>query len=359
MPVESPNLAIVGINFREAPTAWRAAAAACDQGADSPTLKLIAGGFATGVVRIATCSRSEWVVSSTQPKWAAELLLSSLLAAVPEARRHNFHLRSGVSAANYLFRVASGMDSLAEGESAVTRQVLRAFSEAHARKQTDRTLNLAWNELGKLAHHRRRMSLLRPGIGVQRLVLDELREREVKEVALFGLGQIGNGIADLLHAAGIGVRSFRRATLAQFYATLTSAPVVVFASGASAPWCDLPAHPGLAIDVGSPPQIRQRGGFAVIGLDALLSRPGCQMSDTEFERLEALVETQALEFVERLTAPDRRGIGELKEQHASFVHEMLPRLLAAADRPEAVRELRRELQQFTHALVQKARGDTP
>lgn len=130
---------------------------------------------------------------------------------------------------------------------------------------------------------------------------------------------------------------------------------MIFASGAAAPWCDLPAHAGLAIDVGSPPQIRQRGGFTVIGLDALLSRPGCQMPDDEFERLETLVEAQALEFIDRLTAPDRSGIGALKEQHASFIHEMLPRLLASADRPEAVRELRRELQQFTHSLVQKAR----
>jgi hypothetical protein len=75
--------------------------------------------------------------------------------------------------------------------------------------------------------------------------------------------------------------------------------------------------------------------------------------------LEALVEAQALEFTERLRAPDRRGIGELKEHHASFMHEMLPKLLASIDKPDLVRELRRELQQFTHALVQKARGDAP
>lgn len=356
MPADpQPTLAVVGINFREAPTTWRAAVAAYDRGADSPTQKLLAGGFAKGVVRIETCSRSEWVISAEQPKWAAELLLSSLLTAVPEARRHHFHLRSGVAAAKYLFRVASGMDSLAEGESAVARQVLRAFSEAHERKHTDRTLNLAWNELGKLAHHRRRLNLVRPGIGVQRLVLDELRERQVQQVVLFGLGQIGTSITELLRGAGIAVETFRRATLPAFSAALESAPVVIFASGAPMPWCDLPERPGIAVDVGSPPQIRQRNGFTVIGLDALLSRPGCQMSDDEFERLDTLVEVQAVAFIERLSAPSRRGIGDLKEQHDSFLHDLLPKLLASADQPERVRELRRELQQFTHTLTVKAR----
>jgi len=147
--------------------------------------------------------------------------------------------------------------------------------------------------------------------------------------------------------------------MSEFQTALAAAPVVIFASGASAPWCDLPAHPGTAIDVGSPPQIRSRGGFTVVGLDALLSRPGCQMPDAEFERLETLVEAQALEFINRLNAPERSAIGELKVQHASFLHEMLPKLLASADRPEVMRELRKELQQFTHTLVQKARGDAP
>jgi hypothetical protein len=112
----------------------------------------------------------------------------------------------------------------------------------------------------------------------------------------------------------------------------------------------------LAIDVGSPPQLRSAGGFRVIALDDLLARDGCHLQDDERDRLHALVEAQAIEFIQRLQAPERHALGALTETHASFMHEVLPKLLASIDQPDLVRELRKELHGFTHALMQRAKN---
>ena len=82
------------------------------------------------------------------------------------------------------------------------------------------------------------------------------------------------------------------------------------------------------------------------------------MPDEAFDRLEALVEAQTIELHERLKAPDQRGLGALTDYHASFMRELLPRLEAAVEKPELVRDLRRELSSFTHELVLRAKAQS-
>src|SRR6185503_10147083 len=123
---------------------------------DSPSFELLATGAARGIARLETCSRTEWVVSSSQPQWAAELLRSALMSRLEGgAPGRTLHLKVGPAAAHYLMRVAAGLESLAEGEPAVGRQVLRGFERAHAAKRTDKPLNACWRAVGSLIHRRR------------------------------------------------------------------------------------------------------------------------------------------------------------------------------------------------------------
>src|SRR5262249_21688460 len=114
-------LAVLGMDFRDGPTAVRSALGGLDSGSSSPTAELLASGAAKGVALLETCSRCEWVISSAQPAWAAELLKSALLSRAGGAERR-MHVRVGSAAIHYLMRVAAGLESVAEGEPAVGRQ---------------------------------------------------------------------------------------------------------------------------------------------------------------------------------------------------------------------------------------------
>lgn len=355
-------IATLSVTFRDASNERRDAfLAACEAGAAEELLKRQ---HATGVVRVATCSRVEWIISGDDARWAAELLRSRLQSVVEgdgqpgPAMRRGPQLRTGYAAAHYLFRVTCGLDSLAEGEAAVARQVLKAFSTAHAQKRTDRTLNLFWNQLGKLVHHKR-LLVSKPGIGVQKLVLDELQERRLAVPALlFGRGPIGRSIEESLRAAGIRVTTHGRATREQFMALLDNAPLVIVAAGARAAWLSLPPRTDrpLVVDVSSPLQLVSREGWELVDLDHLLARPGVLMSDDEHARLDALIDTQLLDLSERLALRSNEALGELTQFRREFVERTLARLGSSVQDPQVLKDIKKEISEATHSLVLRTKG---
>src|SRR5882724_4471276 len=142
---DAPNIAVVGMSFREGPNAVRARLAAIDALEDGPSAHLLKQGTVTGIVRMHTCSRAEWIISAPQPTWAAELLRASLLSrAGAQATGRVMHLKAGFAAVHYLVRVALGLESLAEGEQAVGRQMLKAFDAAHKAGLTDKMSRQIW-----------------------------------------------------------------------------------------------------------------------------------------------------------------------------------------------------------------------
>ncbi len=80
-------LALVGMSYREAPSAVRAALAAFDSDASGPSKQLLDAGEITGVVRIESCARVEWLLASERPSWAAELFSAALIGAAENPDR--------------------------------------------------------------------------------------------------------------------------------------------------------------------------------------------------------------------------------------------------------------------------------
>ena len=58
--------AVVGASYRDVATEVRAKLAALEKGADAPSQALVEAGYAEGVVFLETCSRVEWLISSTR-----------------------------------------------------------------------------------------------------------------------------------------------------------------------------------------------------------------------------------------------------------------------------------------------------
>ncbi len=290
------RLAILGASYRAAPTEVRARLQAA---ADDETLDgLLGGGYATGLVCIATCSRVEWLISADDPRWATQLLEARL------RERSMLHRRFGAFALRYLFRVSAGLDSVVEGEAAVGRQTLDAFRAAHARGRLDPTLSLIWNALGRMTHDKRSLG---PFVGLERAVAARARGR--RRVAVFGRGDIGARVVATLSEEGCSVSAFRRAALPSFIADARVAELVVVASGAREPWLELPERQDgpMCIDLGSPPQVAHAPGWSVETLDELLASR-LALEGSRRHRLEEIVEAQVIAAERAIAAAPRHEI---------------------------------------------------
>lgn len=344
-------LATVGMSFREGPTSVRAALLAADQGAEAPSLALLANGTIQGVVRVETCSRVTWVISSRQPAWAANLLRAGLVAAAGgAAEEREPRNRTGRAALDHLFRVSLGLEAVVEGERAVGRQVMAAFDRAHAAGLTDQTLHLVWRAVGDLLN--RRGDAAPAQRGVQNLAATRLVEDGATgEIPVLGTGEIGRAVG----RAVPGSRCYARRDLGIFLDAARRAPAVVVCTGGPHPWLDLPAREDapLAIDLGSPTQIATAPGWRVEGLDALLTGQ-VALPEADQARLIELVERACDAVIADLLAPPpTAALAALDAERRAFLAEELP-ALASGLSPEAAAALRDGVNRLGHRLIRGA-----
>ena len=236
-------LALVGMSYREAPSAVRAALAAIDSESGGPSQQLLAAGEISGVVRIESCARVEWLFAAPRPAWAAELFSATLIGATENPDHLRPRVRHGAAAAGGLLRVAAGLDSVAQGEHAIGNQVLRSFERAHEAGTVCRNLHVVWRGVGEMLGKARRILPQGRTGGVQQLVIDRITDvpRDAP-IAVFGFGEIGRAMLRALADSGFtAVESFNRASMRAFEGAVSRAEVVVVASGAPHAWLTLAA----------------------------------------------------------------------------------------------------------------------
>lgn len=353
-------LGAVGMSFREGPTSARAALLAADQGEDAPSAALLSSGVATGIVRVETCSRVTWVISSPQPAWATSLLSAGLVSAAREAAGEAVgervpRARVGRAALDHLLRVTLGLEAVVEGERAVGRQVLRAFDRAHAEGRTDPALHLVWKGLGELLH--RRGDAAPRQRGVQSLAAQAVQAAlagsaaEQAEILVIGTGEIGRAVLAAIPEA----RGFARRDLPAFSAAAARAAAVIVCTGGPHPWLSLPprADAPLALDLGSPAQVRAAPGWRLEGLDELLSGQMALPEDQQ-AALVALVES-GCESLSRalLSPPPSEALAALDAERRAFLAEELPQMETGLS-PEAASALREGVNKLGHRLIRGA-----
>jgi len=356
----TPPLAIVGASWRSASTLMRSQFATLAREPE-PIASLRQAGYVSGVACISTCSRTEWIITGDQPEWAGNLLRSALAARLPGADPDHLQLRSGGAAIHYLLRVAVGLDSVAEGESAVGRQVLKAFDLARSEGVSDGRLNRVWRHVERLIHHRRDTVPAARSLGVQSLVREVLKERGLKKVAILGRGEFGLAMERSLRALNLwDLSTWSRQSLAQMMNELSTFDALVVCTGAAEAWLSLPARkrPGIVIDAGAPPQVRAAPGWTVVGLDQLLARPELHLSDDERVRLEAMVDLASVTLASELEAPaPASALAAIDAERTSFLNEQLPALLSGLP-PKEARRVRQAVGAFTHRLLLRTREAT-
>ncbi len=110
------------------------------------------------LVVLATCNRIEAYAVTTRPRRAAELLR---IALGHDGTSKALYVLSGSEAARHLLRVASGLDSLAQGESQVAAQVRKAPSHRSRRARESDVLAVLFDRAADAAGRIRRAADLR------------------------------------------------------------------------------------------------------------------------------------------------------------------------------------------------------
>ena len=353
-------LALVGMSYREAPSAVRAALVALDSGAAGPAQQLLDAGEITGVVRLESCARVEWLLASPRPAWAAELLSAVLIGAAENPDHVRPRVRHGAAAVGGLLRVAAGLDSVAQGEHAIGNQILRAFERAHEAGTVCRNLHVAWRGVGEMLNRARRILPQGRVGGVQALVVQRLAEvpRDAP-IAVFGLGEIGRAMLRALAEEGFtAVESFNRASMRAFDGAVARADVVIIASGAPHAWLTLPPGDGRRVfDLGSPLQIVAAPGWRMTELDELLDGHGAVLPDAEYAALEAECAASADKIIQTLLAPPPSDtLAAMTAIRTEFMQNKLPGLLEGLP-PQRARKLTSEVNAMLHEFISAARRE--
>lgn len=356
---DSLPLAVVGCDFRVASSEWRARTILDDDEIGRITEDLERNQVADGFVDLNTCNRNEWIVSSANPRWAAELLKAQMIRRAGRGAESWFvpYAYAGEQAARHVFRVAIGQESLVVGERQIAGQLYSALETARRRGTSSRALN----GLGSIAGRLVRIALRRgciesAAVGVHSLAIRYLKHRLGEQprgrIALIGLGRIGRRVLGVMTEAlgiepicinrTIPLESRRRILpLDRLPAVLGEVDAAIVCSGAPDPVVRAEhlgqrsvERPLLLIDIGIPPQVEKRGmsgGVEAVGLDELVEFHRKTRAETQADKV-----GEAARLVERALVEYRAFCKEqafsaildaVQQQHRQLVGEEIPRLV--------------------------------
>ncbi|MGW0182984.1 glutamyl-tRNA reductase [Nocardia sp. NPDC003345] len=206
------SVLLVGISHRSAPVAMLEKVAITD--ADRPKLidRMLASSHISEAMIVSTCNRVEIyaVVDAFHGGLAdvGQLLTEHSGLPLPELTRHAY-VRYSEAAAEHLFAVASGLDSMVVGEQQVLSQIRSAYTTADAQQAVGRTLHELSQQalrVGKRVHSE--TGIDRAGASVVSVALDRattvLGPLAGRTAAVIGAGAMGGLSVAHLSRAGIG-----------------------------------------------------------------------------------------------------------------------------------------------------------
>jgi glutamyl-tRNA reductase len=314
---------------------------------------------ADGFADLNTCNRNEWIVSSQDPAWAAELLRTSMKQRLGHEGQKWIepYTLIGDQAAQHIFRVAIGQESLVVGERQIASQLFRALETARRRKTSSRVLNGLGSIAGRLVRIAiRRGCVAGASSGVHSLavsyLLDSLEKNRKIKVAIVGLGAIGKRVLGLLeHQPNIEIilanrtvaadQTERIRPLSELPQVFDEVDAAIICTGANQPLIDATLldkidsqHRLLLIDIGIPEQVERadlKDHIQVAGLDELTSfyaRNNLSQSANDTQEVELLVQKAIHELKVFSSTPVIPTILDtVQKHHRQLVDDEIPRLL--------------------------------
>jgi glutamyl-tRNA reductase len=380
------NLVLVGTNHRSAPLRVRERLAAHDHGRDLVDHVLSAEPVAEAV-GLATCNRCELYLVGADPdalRDAAVERLAELSGHERERLEPMLYVRAGADAAEHLFSVAAGLDSLVPGEAQILAQIRDAYASAFEWGSTGPVSNRLFHvalEAGKRVRHETAIGA--GGASVASVAAEVASERlggiEGASVLIVGAGRVAELVAANLTARGaarlavanrdsgraaalaarFGGRAIawddlaRAADEADVVVSSTAAPGFVITAA------DLtPGRRRMLIDLAVPrdvdPAAAEVAGTTIVDLDGLETavRRTLELRRGESGRARAIVAEQAAEFRRWLAALE---VVPAIRQLRAFAEQIRRDELARMDgRWENLSDADRErLDQLTQSMLNK------
>jgi len=280
-------LAVVGCDFRVAPTAGRVKLIMSSEQTRSLFQSLKSIDPECGFMVLETCNRVEWIVSSEQTDWMSGLVNAQMIARW-ESPGHGIgplpepYVLTGNEAVEHIFRVVTGLESLSAGEAQIAGQFQKALRKAQKAKTSSIIINGLGSSAGRVAKAATRIgfrSNVQAGIHVlvakyiEQFLLNLDLTIETARIAVAGMGQIGRKTAAIIEDfLGIPVVRMNRTISSQHERSWKplddlvkigrESDVVITASGSYDPVVNLESfanpyrkNPLLVMDIGIPRQV--------------------------------------------------------------------------------------------------------
>lgn len=192
------NLAVIGLNHRTAPVEVRERYWIGESRRYEALHRLAQAGGISEVVILATCNRAEFILATTNFSEAANSVLEFLTAeyGLRPSDWTNFYRLEGREALLHVFRVTSGLDSLALGEPEITGQVKSAWAKAQQAGTAGRFLDTVFQKALSVAKRvRNETAISAAAISVPYAAVELAREifgsLEGHKVLILGAGKMG------------------------------------------------------------------------------------------------------------------------------------------------------------------------
>jgi glutamyl-tRNA reductase len=142
--------AVVGLNHRTAPVEVRERFAFASTEMTDALSRVLDGVGVSEAALISTCNRTEFYLHLNDPEEAIPRVIDTLAAQageLPKPAERYLYVRRGPEAVQHLFRVASGLDSMALGEVQVQGQVREAYETARSLTGQRQAVRAVFNRL--------------------------------------------------------------------------------------------------------------------------------------------------------------------------------------------------------------------
>lgn len=210
-PDVTVNLVLVGTNHRSAPLPVRERLATHDHGHDLVDHVLAADQVAEAV-GLATCNRCELYLVGGAPEAMREAAIERLAELSGHSRGRlepMLYVRTGAEAAEHLFSVAAGLDSLVPGEAQILAQIRDAYANAFGWGATGPVSNRLFHvalEAGKRVRHETAIGSGGASVAsvAAEVAADRLGGLAGARVLVVGAGRVAELVAANLTSRGAG-----------------------------------------------------------------------------------------------------------------------------------------------------------
>ena len=354
------------------------------------------------VVVLSTCNRAEVYAAMSGPAGQVTEAVADLVAARGRVQADEVlrlaRIRVGGAAAEHLFSVACGLDSMAVGEDQIVTQIKDAARAARAAGTTGPVITgLIDAALRASKQARTQTTISTEGISLARAGLDlaaaHLGGLAARHAIVLGTGSMGKLAARLLREAGVGrlgVASRSPARAAQVAkavrgrplaasdvpAALADTDILVTATGSAVPVMRAgqlraarePAdgRPLFVLDLGMPPNVEPAAGHlagvTLIDLAALGRHLASLDVPGQIPQVRAIVAAEAAAYMDRqdqaaaapVIAAMHAQIRRLADAELARLHDRLPEL-SEQQRAETTATVHRILRKVLHRPTVRAK----